>query len=66
MSGTETLHRAKEARRRLGNVSKPTFYKWLNGGLLKAVKIGGATFVTDEEIRRFTEALPAYEPAAAA
>lgn len=62
MTSTRVLHRAGKARELLGGISKPTLYKWLNDGKLKGVKMGSALFIPDDEIRRFTEALPEYVP----
>jgi len=62
MSDVPLLHRVDEARGLLGGIGSRKFYELLNSGRLKAVKLDGSTFVHADEIRRFTETLPAYQP----
>ncbi len=44
----------KEIRKMFG-ISKPTLMTWVNGGKLKAVKIGGLYFVKEEDVRRLID-----------
>ena len=62
MSENPVLHRVDRARELLGGIGNRKFYELLNSGRLKAVKLDGGTFIHTDEIRRFTEALPEYEP----
>lgn len=62
MSDAPLLHRVDRARELLGGIGERKFYQLLNSRRLKAVKLDGSTFIHDDEIRRFTETLPAYEP----
>ena len=62
MSKTPVLHRVERARELLGGIGNRKFYELLNSGRLKAKKIDGGTFVADDEIQRFKDALPDYVP----
>ena len=53
------LHNVPTSRRLLGNIGHTKFYELLSSGQLKAVKIGNRTFITDDEIDRYVEALKA-------
>ena len=41
-----------EFRRRLGNISRATAYRWEKKGLIKLTRIGGRTLVSEAEIAR--------------
>jgi len=56
-----TLNTKKQTLSQLG-IGKTKFHSELNGGKLKAVKIGTRLYVEQAEIDRYVASLPAYEP----
>jgi len=43
------------------HIGLTTAYKFLNIGLIEAVKVGNRTFITDEADRKFKQSLPKYK-----
>jgi excisionase family DNA binding protein len=43
-------------------ISRPTIYKLLNAGALRAVKSGGRTLIPMQALREYAASLPAYVP----
>lgn len=46
------LNTLEVARHRLGGIGVSTLYNWISAGRIRALKIGGRTFVADAEIDR--------------
>lgn len=46
------LHPLPEARRRLGDISGATLYRWAAQGKVRLTKLGGRTFMSSAEIAR--------------
>lgn len=49
---------------RVVGLSRPTIYKLIRAGDLRAVKCGGRTMVPMESVRGYVAALPAFTPPA--
>lgn len=49
-----TLLPLPEFRRRLGNVSKATIYRWEHDGKINLIRIGGRTFGSEAELARLS------------
>ncbi|HWV37792.1 MAG TPA: helix-turn-helix domain-containing protein [Vulgatibacter sp.] len=56
---TERLVDIDEARRTLGNISRPTIYRLFDSGALRGVKIGRRRLVPASEIQRYINAAKA-------
>lgn len=52
----QLAYSVEDARRQLGGISRSKFYKMVEAGELRAVKIGGRTVVADVELRRVLSA----------
>jgi hypothetical protein len=56
------LHDIPRSGERLSGLSRQTCYAYLRVGLLKAVKVGDRTLITDQSLRGLPERLPPYCP----
>ena len=55
------LHPIPEARKLLGGISHAGFYNLVGRGLIRMVKLGGRSFVTDDEIENVVTRLEEEE-----
>lgn len=50
MNAPTVAYPVEEARKRLGDISRPTLYKLVKTGRLKVTKLGRRTVITDKQI----------------
>ncbi len=59
MTATPLLHTIPDAVKRLGGFSRSGIYSEIKAGRLRAVKIGGRTFIAEAELVRYVAELSA-------
>lgn len=56
------LHPIPRSGERLSGLTRQNCYEYLRSGLLKGVKIGDRTLITDDSLRALPGKLPRYRP----